>query len=71
MNEYLVIIEETPTGFSAYSPDIDGCVAAAESREEVETLMNEALTYHLEMLAEEGLPIPKPHTYSRQMRVAA
>jgi predicted RNase H-like HicB family nuclease len=71
MKEYLVVIEETPTGFSAYSPDVDGCVAAGESREEVEHLMNEALKFHLEMLVEEGLPIPKPHTYSRQMKVAA
>ncbi len=71
MNEYLVIIEETPTGYSAYSPDVDGCVAAAESREEVESMMNEALKFHLEMMREEGLPIPKSHTYSRQMKVAA
>ena len=55
--KYLIVIEPTGTGFSAYSPDVDGCVAAAETRAEVETLMNEALTFHLEMLAEEGLPI--------------
>jgi len=36
MKEYLVIIEETPTGYSANSPDVDGCIAAAETREEVE-----------------------------------
>jgi predicted RNase H-like HicB family nuclease len=71
MNEYLVIIEETPTGYSAYSPDVDGCIAAAETRDEVEAMMNQALTSHLELMREEGLPIPKPHTYSRQMKIAA
>jgi predicted RNase H-like HicB family nuclease len=50
MKEYLVVIEETETGYSAYSPDIEGCVAAAETREEVESMMNEALASHLEMM---------------------
>ena len=71
MSEYLIVIEKTDTGYSAYSPDVDGCVAAGETMEEVEKLMNEALELHLEAMAEEGYEIPKPHTYARYAKVAA
>lgn len=56
--KYLIILEPTDTGFSAYSPDLDGCVAAAEGRDETIALMREAIESHLEGLAEGGLPIP-------------
>ena len=55
--KYLIILEPTETGFSAYSPDLDGCVAAADGRAETITLIREAIAYHLEGLAEEGLPL--------------
>ena len=48
--KYLIVIEETSTGFSAYSPDIDGCVATGATKEEVEKNMGEALEFHLEGL---------------------
>ena len=70
MNEYLIVIENTGTGFSAYSPDVDGCVAAGQTLEETESLMKEALASHLEVMAAEGYSIPKPHTVARYARIA-
>jgi predicted RNase H-like HicB family nuclease len=58
--KYTVIVEEGPTSFGAYVPDLPGCIAAAGTREEVIALMGEAIEFHLEGLKEEGLPIPVP-----------
>jgi predicted RNase H-like HicB family nuclease len=68
---YLIIIEETDTGYSAYSPDLDGCVATGSTREEVEKAMKEAIEFHLDGLREEGYNIPSSHTYSTYMEVSA
>ena len=57
---YLIILEPTSTGFSAYSPDLDGCVAAGDDREDTITLMREAIEFHLEGLVEAGVAIPSP-----------
>ncbi|HEX3313716.1 MAG TPA: type II toxin-antitoxin system HicB family antitoxin [Gemmataceae bacterium] len=59
--KYLIILEPTENGFSAYSPDLDGCVAAGDDREETIDLMREAIAFHLEGMAGEGMPIPAPH----------
>ena len=58
MKKYLIVIEETGTGYSAYSPDLDGCVATGKTREEVEREMQEAIAFHLEGMAQSGEPIP-------------
>ena len=55
---YAVIIEEGATSFGAYVPDLPGCVAVGESKEEVLQLIQEAIEFHLEGLREEGQPIP-------------
>jgi predicted RNase H-like HicB family nuclease len=57
---HLVILEPTSTGFSAYSPDLDGCVAAGENRDETIALMREAIAFHLESLSLAGEVIPAP-----------
>lgn len=62
MNRYLIIIESTDTGYSAYSPDVPGCIATGKSRSEVEQHMKEAIRFHLHGLQEEGLPLPVPRT---------
>lgn len=62
--KYLIVVEETATGFSAYSPDLDGCIATGGTREEVEREMQEAIAFHLEGMRAEGLPAPAPHTYA-------
>jgi predicted RNase H-like HicB family nuclease len=57
---YAVIIEKGETSYGAYVPDLPGCVAVAETLEEVEDLIKEAIKFHIEGLREEGLPIPEP-----------
>lgn len=69
--KYLIIIEPTETGFSAYSPDIPGCVSTGATRAEVEQNMQEAIAFHLEGLQLEGLPIPQPSSDSTFIEVAA
>lgn len=71
MKKYLIVVEETGTGYSAYSPDLDGCVATGRTREEVETEMREAIAFHLEGLKRHGEPLPQPHTYSAYVEVPA
>lgn len=56
--KYLVIIEGTDGSYSAYCPDLPGCVAAGDTREETLKLMREAIAFHLEGLQEDGQPIP-------------
>ncbi len=57
---YLVVIEEGERSFGAHVPDLPGCIAAAENREELVTLIQEAIEFHLEGLHEHGDPIPPP-----------
>lgn len=66
---YLVIIEPSETGFGAYSPDVPGCVAAGHTREEVIERFRDALAEHLELLAEDGLPVPGPVSTAVEMDV--
>lgn len=70
MNRYLIIIEETGTGFSAYSPDVPGCVATGQTRTEVEKEMHDAIEFHIEGLRGEGLAIPKPSSTAEYVEVA-
>jgi predicted RNase H-like HicB family nuclease len=64
MKKYLIVIEKTDSGFSAYSPDLPGCVSTGRSQEEVEKNMREAIAFHLDGLREEGQPVPEPQSYS-------
>ncbi|HEV2755658.1 MAG TPA: type II toxin-antitoxin system HicB family antitoxin [Actinomycetota bacterium] len=59
-SEYLIVIEGSGGSFSAYAPDLPGCVAAAESLEACETLMREAIAGHVEVMREYGDPVPAP-----------
>jgi predicted RNase H-like HicB family nuclease len=68
---YLIVIEATSTGYSAYSPDIDGCVATGRTRREVEREMQGAMEFHLDGLRQDGLPIPTPQTCSAYVDVPA
>jgi predicted RNase H-like HicB family nuclease len=71
MMQYLIVIEKTETGYSAYSPDLLGCVSTGATREEVEQNMREAVEFHLDGLKLEGIEIPKPTTSSAYIEVAA
>ena len=67
----VVVVEPTETGFSAFSPDLPGCVATGSSREAVEREMRAAIALHLEGLRAEGLAPPKPQAYATFVEVAA
>lgn len=67
--EYMVVIEQNEDGFGAYVPDLPGCVAVADSKEEVLTLIQEAIEMHLELMREDGLPVPKPQSVSEYVAV--
>jgi predicted RNase H-like HicB family nuclease len=71
MKKYLIVVEKTPSGYSAYSPDLDGCAATGATHEEVESQMREAIAFHLEGMARTGQPVPEPHTYSAYVEVPA
>lgn len=71
MKKYLIVIEQTDFGFSAYSPDLPGCVSTGHSRDEVENNMKEAIAFHLDGLREEGQPVPEPHSYSAYVELPA
>ena len=68
---YLVIIEKTKTGFSAFSPDLPGCVATGATEEETEKSMRDAIAFHLEGMHQEGLQVPRPHSSSTYLDVSA
>lgn len=67
--KYLIILEESATGFSAWSPDVDGCIATGATREETENNMREAIGFHLEGLREEGYEIPMAYTTPAYLEV--
>jgi predicted RNase H-like HicB family nuclease len=71
MKKYLIIVEKTETGYSAYSPDVPGCGSTGETKEEVERNIQEAIQFHIEGLREEGYVVPEPSTYSSYIDVAA
>ena len=71
MSRFLIVVEPTGTGFSAYSPDVPGCVAAGRTREDVEREMREALAFHLDGLREDGQPVPRPGAAAAYVEVAA
>jgi predicted RNase H-like HicB family nuclease len=67
--EYVVIIEQGDTSIGAYVPDLPGCVAVGESREEVRELIREAIELHIESLRENGETIPEPHSFVEKIAV--
>ncbi|SMN02475.1 hypothetical protein SPONN_1156 [uncultured Candidatus Thioglobus sp.] len=69
--KYLIVIEETKTGFSAYSPDVDGCIATGSTKQEVENNMQEAMEFHLEGMLMEKQEIPHSHAYSNYLEIEA
>ncbi|MES2733806.1 MAG: type II toxin-antitoxin system HicB family antitoxin [Bacteroidota bacterium] len=62
MKKYLVIFEKTSSGYSAYVPDLPGCIATGIDKEETEKNIYEAIQFHLEGLVLEGLAIPVPNS---------
>ncbi|MDQ3620103.1 MAG: type II toxin-antitoxin system HicB family antitoxin [Actinomycetota bacterium] len=69
MSEYLTIIENSEDSYSAYSPDLPGCVATGDTIEEVRKLMQEAIQMHIESLREHGEPVPPPSSSAEYLAV--
>ncbi len=68
--KYVAVLEPAPDGgWGAYVPDLPGCVAVAETKEETEQLIREAIPLHIESLREEGEPVPAPGQYTRLIEV--
>jgi predicted RNase H-like HicB family nuclease len=70
-SKYAVVIENEGNSFGAYVPDLPGCVAAAETRAEVEKLISEAIAFHIEGLLASGLPVPPPTSQVEYIEPAA
>jgi predicted RNase H-like HicB family nuclease len=69
--QYTVIVEKGATSWGAYVPDLPGCIAAGESREEVLQLIQEAIEFHIEGIREQGQSVPEPHSFSELVEVNA
>jgi predicted RNase H-like HicB family nuclease len=70
-HRFLVVVEDAGANFSAYSPDLPGCVATGSTREEAEQSMYEAIQLHIEGLREDGLPIPESSSLAEYILVGA
>jgi predicted RNase H-like HicB family nuclease len=70
MTEYTVIYERGPNNWSAYVPDLPGCVATGKTREELETLIREAIEFHIEGMRRHGEPVPQPNVEAGTVGVA-
>ncbi len=66
---YAIVIEKTPNNYAAYAPDLPGCVATADTREEVIQLMREGIPFHVEALIQEGGSVPQPQATVAEVEV--
>jgi predicted RNase H-like HicB family nuclease len=69
--KYLIVIERTASGFSAYSPDLAGCIATGTTRDDVEREMQAAIAFHVAGLKAEGMTVPEPSTSSSYVEIPA
>lgn len=67
---YAIVLERGPTSYGAYVPDLPGCVAAAETREETLALIRDTIGFHLEELRQDGVAVPKPLSTAEYVEVA-
>ena len=68
---YLVVVEKGPSSYGAHVPDLPGCIAAGETKDEVLSLIREAIEFHLEGLRQDGQPIPPAASTSEVVEVQA
>jgi len=67
---YAIVIEKGPASYGAYVPDLPGCVAAAETRDEALRLIREAIEFHIDEMREEGLEIPEPLSSAEYVEIS-
>ena len=68
---YAVVIEKAESNFSAYVPDLPGCVATGQTKDETENLIREAIAFHLQGMREDGVPLPEPQSQVDYVEVSA
>ncbi len=71
MLRYMVVIERGENSWGAHVPDLPGCIAVGETRDEVVQLIREAIDFHIETLRQDGLPVPSPSSESEFVEVSA
>lgn len=71
MKRFLIVIEKTKTGYSAFSPDVPGCIATAQTKKAVQNRIRKAIQFHIEGLREEGEKLPKPSSAAVYIDVPA
>ncbi|MFA5308634.1 MAG: type II toxin-antitoxin system HicB family antitoxin [Dehalococcoidales bacterium] len=69
MHKYLVIYEKAKNNYSAYSPDLPGCIATGKTRKETEKNIKGAITLHIEGLKEDGLPLPEAVSFTEYVEI--
>ena len=69
--QYTIVIERAPKNYAAYVPDLPGCVATGDTREDAVREIRQAIGYHIESLREHGEPVPKPHCTATVVDIAA
>jgi predicted RNase H-like HicB family nuclease len=69
MYRFLVVIEKADGNYSAYSPDLPGCVATGATRQEAEVNMHQAMEMHVRGLIEDGLPVPEPQAFAEYIAI--
>ena len=69
MHRFLIVIEIAKNNFSAYSPDLPGCVATGKTRKEAEKNMHQAIEMHIQGMIEDHLPIPRSHSIAEYIAV--
>lgn len=67
--KYVVVYEKAPNNWAAYVPDLPGCIAAGDTREEVESLIREAIGLYVEALREQNEPVPEPQAWAELVEV--
>ena len=69
MRRFLIVIEKTENNFSAYSPDLPGCIATGVTREEAEKNMHEAIQLHIKGMIQDNIPIPQSQSFAEYVAV--
>ena len=69
--QYTIVIEQAPSNFAAYVPDLPGCIATGATRDDVTRQIREAIEYHIESLREHGDPVPAPLSTATVVDVAS
>jgi predicted RNase H-like HicB family nuclease len=69
MHRFLIVIEKASNNYSAYSPDLPGCIATGATREDAERNMHEAIEMHVKGLKEDNLPVPESTSFAEYVTV--